>query len=159
MPIHNRFFLRPKREHEASPEGLASAGPLLQVQVEVPAAFAAYLAKKNQPVPTPGVGWALIDTGATRTCVDNNLLNQLGMQATGTVTTGTAAGPTSQLLYPAKLSVPGARLEIDFGSVIGVNLSGQSIAGQDVVVLLGRDVLSRCILVYNGPGGLFTLAL
>jgi len=27
-------------------------------------------------------------------------------------------------------------LEINFGSVIGVNLSGQSIAGQDVVVLL-----------------------
>jgi len=48
---------------------------------------------------------------------------------------------------------------VEFGSVIGVDLSGQSIAGQDVIVLLGRDVLSRCVLVYNGPGGSFTLAM
>jgi hypothetical protein len=60
---------------------------------------------------------------------------------------------------PTKLNFPGANFEIEFGSVIGVDLSGQSIAGQNVIVLLGRDVLSRCVLVYNGPGGIFTLAM
>jgi len=36
-------------------------------------------------------------------------------------------------------------------SVIGVNLAGQSIGGRDIIVLQGRDVLSRCVLIYNGP--------
>jgi len=157
MPIHNRFFRRPNQEH--SPEGLSSAGPLLQVQVMVPPALAALLGQSNQPIPAPGTGWALIDTGATRTCVDKAVLDELEVQATGAITTGTAAGPAQQLLYPAKLNFPGANFEIEFGSVIGVDLSGQSIAGQNVIVLLGRNVLSRCVLVYNGPGGIFTLAM
>jgi len=63
MPIHNRFFRRPNQEQ--SPEGLSSVGPLLQVQVMVPPAFAVLLGQNNQPIPTPGTGWALIDTGAT----------------------------------------------------------------------------------------------
>jgi predicted aspartyl protease len=157
MPIHNRFFRRPNQEQ--SPEGLSSAGPLLQVQVMVPPALAALLGQSNQPIPVPGSGWALIDTGATRTCVDKAVLDELQVQATGAITTGTAAGPAQQLLYPAKLNFPGANFEIEFGSVIGVDLRGQSIAGQNVIVLLGRDVLSRCVLIYNGPGGTFTLAI
>ena len=157
MPIHNRFFRRPNQE--LSPEGLSSAGPLLQVQVMVPPALAALLGQSNQPIPAPGTGWALIDTGATRTCVDKVVLNKLGVQATGTITTGTAAGPAQQFLYPAKLTFPSANFDLEFGSVIGVDLGGQSIAGKNVIVLLGRDVLSRCILIYNGPGGVFTLAM
>lgn len=157
MPIHNRFFTRPNGKQ--SPGGLAQVGPLLQVQVTVPTALAAILGKSDQPIPAPGTGWALIDTGATRTCVDKAVLEALNVQATGTVTTGTAAGPAQQLLFPAKLSFPGGNFVIEFGSVIAVDLSGQSIAGQNVIALIGRDVLSRCVLVYNGPAGIFTLAM
>jgi hypothetical protein len=137
-----------------------SAGPLMQVQVEVPQALAAYLSKQGQPIPAPQSGWALIDTGATRTCVDRDVLTKLGVQPTGTVKTGTAAGQVEQLLFPAKLSFPVAgNFQIEFGSVIAVDLRGQTIAGTNVVVLVGRDVLSRCLLVYNGPAGIFTLAM
>ena len=156
MPIHNHFFR--DQNNAPAPPALVSIGPLLQVQVMLPPALAALLGKENQPIPPPQAGWALIDTGATRTCVDKTILEALGVQPTGSVTTGTAAGPVEQSLYPAKLNFPAANFELDFGSVVGVDLSGQSIAGQDVLVLVGRDVLAHCILSYNGPGSFFTLA-
>jgi hypothetical protein len=160
MPVHNHFFRRQNQGQEPSPEGLMGAGPLMQVQVEVPQALAAYLSKQGQPIPAPQSGWALIDTGATRTCVDRDVLTRLGVQPTGTVKTGTAAGQVEQLLFPAKLSFPAAgNFQVEFGSVIAVDLRGQTIAGTNVVVLVGRDVLSRCLLVYNGPAGIFTLAM
>jgi len=138
---------------------LLGAGPLLQVQVEVPQAPAAYLSGQGQPIPGPQSGWALIDTGATRTCVDKDVLTKLGVKPTGTVKTGTAAGQVEQLLYPAKLNFPVAGFQIEFGSVIAVDLRGQTIAGANVVVLVGRDVLARCLLVYNGSAGMFSLAM
>jgi len=159
MPIHNHFFRRPNQGQEPAPEGLLGAGPLLQVQVEVPQAPAAYLSGQGQPIPGPQSGWALIDTGATRTCVDKDVLTKLGVKPTGTVKTGTAAGQVEQLLYPAKLNFPVAGFQIEFGSVIAVDLRGQTIAGANVVVLVGRDVLARCLLVYNGSAGMFSLAM
>ena len=159
MPIHNHFFRRPNQGQEPAPEGLLGAGPLLQVQVEVPQALAAYLSGQGQPIPAPQSGWALIDTGATRTCVDKDVLTKLGVKPTGTVKTGTAAGQVEQLLYPAKLNFPVAGFQIEFGSVIAVDLRGQTIAGANVVVLVGRDVLARCLLVYNGSAGMFSLAM
>jgi hypothetical protein len=62
-------------------------------------------------------------------------------------------------LFPSKLSFPVINLVIDFGSVVGVNLQGQQINGTPIVALIGRDVLSRCLLIYSGSGGFFTLAL
>jgi hypothetical protein len=100
----------------------------------------------------------LIDTGATRSCVDSKVIASLGVKPIGVAVTGTAGGPVQQYRYPARFRFPGEGLEIEFSSVIGVNLAGQSIGGRDIIVLLGRDVLSRCILIYNGPGGFFTLA-
>ncbi len=160
MPIHNHFFRKLNQGQDPAPEGLLSAGPLLQVQVEVPQALASFLSEKGETIPAPQPGWALIDTGATRTCVDKDILGRLGVQPTGTVKTGTAAGQVEQLLFPAKLSFPAAGgFQVEFGSVIAVDLCGQTVAGANVVVLVGRDVLSRCLLVYNGPAGIFTLAM
>lgn len=154
MPIHNRFFLQGNR---LNPHVLAQIGPLLQVEVSVPTALERHLTAQNQPVPPPVTGWALLDTGATRSCVDQSTIARLGVNPIGTTTTGTAGGRVQQYLYPAKFRFPGEGLEIEFSSVVGVDLAGQSIASRDLIVLVGRDVLSRCVLIYNGPGGFFTL--
>ena len=50
-------------------------------------------------------------------------------------------------------------LVIDFGSVAGVNPQGQTIDKKLLVALIGRDVLLRCLFIYSGTGGFFTLAL
>jgi len=83
----------------------------------------------------------------------------LGVNPIGVTLMGTAGGPVQQSLYPAKFRFPGEAFEIEFSSVVGADLTGQHIAGQDIIALLGRDVLSKCVLIYNGPGGFFTLAL
>lgn len=41
---------------------------------------------------------------------------------------------------------------------MGADLSGCQVMGQQLLLLIGRDVLERMILIYDGPGGQFTLA-
>ncbi len=154
MPIHNRFFLQ---GGQINPNVLIQTGPLLQVEVAIPPALAQLLTAQNQPIPPAVQGFALIDTGATRSCVDAQVISSLGVQPIGLIATGTAGGQVQQSLYPAKLRFPAEGLEIEFSSVIGVDLTGQSMAGRRIIALVGRDVLSRCVFIYNGPGGFFTL--
>jgi hypothetical protein len=130
----------------------------LPVEVSIPTALAQVLAAQNQVAPPPATGIALIDTGATRSCVDSKIISQLGVNPIGVITTGTAGGPVQQSLFPARFRFPGEGLDLEFSSVIGADLAGQNIAGRNIIVLVGRDVLSHCQLIYNGPGGFFTLA-
>lgn len=142
-------------------------GPLLQVNVHVPTALATILTSNGQTVPAPITGFALIDTGATNTCVDDSVIQRLGVSTIGVSTALTAAGPTPQNMYPARLEFPGESLDVEFNSVAGVNLQGQLVpilapgtqARQQVpiIVLVGRDVLARCVLTYNGVGGFISL--
>ncbi|HEY3125335.1 MAG TPA: hypothetical protein VGK70_14890, partial [Thermoanaerobaculia bacterium] len=64
-------------------------------------------------------------------------------------------------LYPARLTFPGTNLHaMNFSFLLGARLSGVGVSGLNVplVALLGRDILRSFVLVYNGPGGGFTLA-
>lgn len=92
MPVHNRFFL--ERNGSLNPNILVSTGPVLSVEVSIPKELADLLASDKKAIPSPKAGYALIDTGATRSGVDQ-----------------------------------------------------------------GRDILSRFIFIYNGPGGFFSIAL
>ena len=106
-------------------------------------------------MPTPITGLALIDSGASKTCVDENAITQLGVPPINQITVQTPSGAAQQCLYPARFSFPGTPLPgIDFGSVVGSTL-----AAQGIVALIGRDVLERCVFVYNGPAGTYSISL
>ena len=164
MPVYNSGF------HQAQPGAalplphpqlLQQTGPVIQVLVEVPTALATQLQQTGQPVPQPVQGFALIDTGASLSAVDATVVQQLGVQPVGLANVGTAGGPQQQATYPARFSFPGSNLSaIDFNQLLGVNLTGQFAlgAGHPIVALLGRDLLQHFVLVYNGPGAMFTLA-
>ncbi|GAC1466551.1 MAG: hypothetical protein NVS2B14_17770 [Chamaesiphon sp.] len=151
MPINNRFFGNPP-----DPQLLVQIGPVLAVEVSVPSALAQFLASQGVYIPPPVTGLALIDTGATKSCVDDTSISRLGISPVGVATTGTAGGLVQQNVYPVRLRFPGleGNVEFEFSTAIGVNLQGQT---QNLIALLGRDVLSVCMLVYNGPGGFFSL--
>jgi hypothetical protein len=137
------------------------AGPCLPVQVEVPPALAAQLQQTGQAVPAPVAGFALVDTGASVSAVDDTVIQQLGVQPIGMVPVGTAGGPQQQAIYPGRFTFPGTTLPaIDFGSLLGCNLAGQIVAIHQgpLIALLGRDLLQSFVLVYNGPGGTFSLS-
>lgn len=156
MPIHNRFFRLP--DGRESPALLQASGLLLQAEVLVPAALERFLLKTNRPIPSPRRGWALLDTGATSTCVDRKTLEEMGIAPIGTVSVGTAGGPVTQHTFPVRLRLPEEGLDFQFTAAIGADLSGQGALEQPIRILLGRDVLSRCVVVYNGPGGFVTIA-
>lgn len=158
MPIHNRHYMDPRRQVH-NPAALAVAGPLLEVEVNIPKPLIDLLSSQNQPIPSPMSGVALIDTGASRTCVELTVLSGLGINPIGIANVGTASGTTPCQLFPARLSFPALSVTVDFGSVISVNLQGQTVDGHAIIVLIGRDILSRGLLFYSGNGGFFTLAL
>ncbi len=154
MPTHNHFVIDPAT-NQPSPSGLQLAGPLLQVEIAVHPTLAQHLQKSGQPIPTPVVGPGLIDTGATFSAVDQTVIQQLGIPPIGTVQLGTAAGPIAQTQHPASFGFPGTSLPtINFNFVTGVNL-----AGQNIIALIGRDVLRHFVMTYNGVLGQVILSI
>lgn len=140
------------------PNALRDVGAILPVEVNIPKALLDLLTTKKQPTPKPVAGIALIDTGATKSCADHSVLSGLGIKPIGLVNIGTAKGATRCQLFPARLNFPSLRLIVDFSSMAGVDLQGQMIQGTPLIVLVGRDVLSRCLFIYCGSHGYYTLS-
>ena len=160
MPIHNQFTH--DSDGNLSPAGQAVLGPIFPIEVHVPPDIAKVLADRGEPVPNgvPGIG--LIDTGASITCVHEAILQQLGLQATDVVTSLTANGPADQNVYAARIVFPTQGWTLDLEQTLGVNLTGQKVPTQPhpqpVIALLGRNLLSRWVFTYNGPGGFWTVS-
>jgi hypothetical protein len=111
-------------------------------------------------MPAPTNGTFLLDTGASHTCIDKSLLAPLGLTPTGQMpmhTPSTGSTPIMADLYDVMLFVPGATglpgWIIEAVAVTECDFSAQGIHG-----LIGRDILNKAILVYNGPAGQYSLA-
>jgi hypothetical protein len=154
VPIHNQLALDP--QHRIDPRHLLLIGCTLGVEVHVHPVLAQHLQQVDPtaPGPTPIVGRALIDTGATFTAIDLAAATQLQLIPVDTIQSGTAGGQRVCPRFPARLVFPGTPIPgIDFPRIVGVDLTGQGF-----IALLGRDFLARCLFTYNGPLGLFTLS-
>lgn len=138
------------------PAPLQAIGPTVQVELTIPEELAQYFDRQGIPIPSPVGGTALIDTGASITAVDRSIINQLKISPIGMTTVYTPQGSAQQELFPIKLSFVGSPVPIivNFGQVLGSDLRGQGI-----FALIGRDVLSSCILIYNGPLSHYSLSL
>jgi hypothetical protein len=161
MPIYNSQFFEtaPGGGHVPSPTLLARQGPILQVTVSIPQALAAFYTLQQVPIPSPVTSVALIDTGASTSCVHAPIMQNMGVNPIGVVTILTPGGPTLRNLYPANFTFPVTGFSRDFTSIIGADLSGQIINGQQLIALIARDVLSLGVLIYNGSFGSFTFGV
>ncbi len=75
MPHHNQYF---NDQHgKLNSNVLIATDPLLEAEVDIPQALADYFAQEKKRVPNPVKGWILIDTGATRTAVDERTIKKL----------------------------------------------------------------------------------
>lgn len=134
---------------------LLQRGPVVQVSVTVGQALAQQVLQKGGTVPPPVTGLALIDTGATSTCVDEEAAQRLPLPATDVVTVASASHPaTQQNVYPIQIEVVGLPIAVNAPRAIGAPLKAQGI-----LLLIGRDVLQHTVLIYNGPTGAFTLSI
>jgi len=104
---------------------------------------------------------AMIDTGASCTCIDPSVLKQLSLTPTGSSplnTPSTGHQPATADQYDVSIIIPGA-------TIASPHLTYNTIAVLETVLLpmgfhalIGRDILQGCLLTYNGQSGLFTIA-
>jgi hypothetical protein len=136
-------------------------GPVLTVVVGVSVPRADALVAAGQPIP-PGVTIrALIDTGASGTCVDPSALEKLSLTPTGPVSVHTpSTGGAGHIVeqYDVSLIVPGAGAHHVPLAIPAVPVMSAALSLQGIDALVGRDVLRDCILIYHGSLGQFTLA-
>ncbi len=138
-----------------------AAGPIVNAQVNVSEGRRTALEAQGTPVPPPRVVRALIDTGASFSSVEPMVLTALGLTATGTidfVTPSTGQNVVTTDTYDVDiviykgpndppLSMPNLRVA-----------ACELYLKQGIHALIGRDILSKCILLYNGEVNQFTLA-
>ena len=71
MPVHNQFLLV---NGGLNAQALAARGPILQVEIHLPTLLALHYQNAGTPLPQPTVGLAMVDTGASKTCVDDTVI-------------------------------------------------------------------------------------
>ena len=103
----------------------------------------------------------LIDTGASCTAIDADLLAPLGMTPTGVtqmLTPSSGGKPVDVPQFDVMVGIThpsGDPLLIDTVPIIAIHKFGKS---GGIAALIGRDILARCLLIYNGGEKNFTLA-
>ena len=137
---------------------LTAEGPLINLFVGVSAPRMRALQEANLPVPQGVILRCLIDTGASGTCLDATAIAPLGLTPTGTTlisTPSTGAIPHQCNTFDVGVVFAHPVNNRIFGVVpiVATDFSAQRIDG-----LLGRDILSSCLFVYDGAANLFSIA-
>jgi predicted aspartyl protease len=128
---------------------LAQYGPVVQVVVTAAQPLLSQLIQQGLTPP------ALIDTGASATCVDDEAAANLGIPVVDVVTIASAShASTQQNVYPVSFQIQGLSATVDSLRCVGAPLRAQGL-----LALFGRDLLQQCTLFYNGWTGQITLAI
>ena len=135
----------------AGQDALRGMGPRLKVQIGY------HPATKPDPEAveaTEMFQWeALVDTGASTSCIDAKLAKVLRLRIIDRKPMGGVHGYEDTDIHLAYLFVPS--LELPYaGPVCALPLSDNF----GVAAILGRDFLSRCIMHYDGITGRVTIA-
>jgi len=144
---------------------ITADGALVDVRVELAGANVNSLRQAGQPVPPAIAARALVDSGSEVTCIDPAILAPLiiaaGLRPARFVLANVpmAGGVNLAAEYFVALSIvhpagtPRADLILRNHPVVE-----QQLGGLGLDVLIGRDLLDRCLTIYDGPGKAFTLA-
>ena len=137
------------------------AGPLVAALVHVSEGRRAALEAGGIAVPGPRQIRALVDTGASFTSIQPEVMHALGLSPTGTVdivTPSTGQDVHTAETYDVDFVVPKAPNELPL-LIPNLRVAACELyLRQGIHALIGRDVLTRCVLIYNGEQGVFTLA-
>jgi predicted aspartyl protease len=130
-------------------------GPVVQASVTLEETAAQTLVQQGGQLPSPENGLALIDTGASVTCIDAEAARRLRLPAIDVVPmTSASHARTDQNVYPIQIEILGFPMRLQAPRAVGAEL-----ASQGLLLLIGRDVLRSCTLFYNGVTGEFTLSI
>ena len=122
------------------------------------------LRSAGKPVPAPQSARALIDIGADVTCADGRLLAPVwSAQVMPLRFVFAQLGPAGNFGLAAEYAVTLTIIHPSSNRRADLVLRSQPVVEQalerlEYQVIIGRDVLSPCLLVYDGRGQEFTLA-
>lgn len=140
-------------------EVITAEGPIINMVVATSEPRSRALRHAGLPIPEQLTIPAMLDTGASTTCISMVVVQALGLSPTGsalTHTPSTGLTPASVDMYDVAIAItnPEVRVISMTLPVLGIDLSQQPIEA-----LIGRDVLSKCLLVYDGLRKTISLAM
>ncbi len=94
--------------------------------------------------------FALIDTGASASCITEELAKELDLPIIDRRPVGGVGGKRVHNVYLAHM----------VSQDVGLQLKGEFIGVADIgaqPLLIGRDFLARAVLIYDGPAGVITI--
>lgn len=144
--------------HFTSP--IVAEGPILNVIFTVSEARRRALEKADRPVPSLVQVRGLVDTGASHTCVDPSIIQALEIPDSGfasMVTPTTGSSSVRKSTYDVGLAIFATNQDPPY-HIRNMAVAECELSNQGFHALIGRDVLSKCILHYNGAAGVYTLA-
>ena len=132
---------------------LKIAGPTIEVFVLPSKSVLDFLKSQNKNIPK-FKGIALIDTGASNTCINKPIADILKLHAHDKRKILTPSGESKEPkpIYDISIIIPLAQTII-----FSLEATGADLEKQPYSVLLGRDILSQLTLIYHGWDNSFTL--
>ena len=130
--------------------------PAIDVKIMATPQRVAQLKKAGLAFPEPVTIPALLDTGASGSSIDVNVIKGLGLTPTGSAQVHTPGKLSMMDEYDVSFVIgPGGDESRSFSvSVIGAELAS---GGGGFLALIGWNILVDCILTCDGPAGTFTL--
>lgn len=146
-------------EFPGTPSELELFGALIEVELTVPVPLKQFLKSEGFPPHKTVRGYALIDTGAGVSAVDETVMAELQIPELDGIETLTPHGLARSNVYNASACFPQLRRDdVELDHVIGCFLRpALAEAGIDVLMLIGRDLLRQMQLTYDGRTGIVTL--
>ncbi len=130
-------------------------GPVVEVTISADARVAASIVAAGYSLPPPIAGLAMIDTGASATCIDEEAAQLLKLPVIDVASVTSASGSaTHHNVYAIEIAVVGSSIRVGLSKAVGGPLKAQGL-----LALIGRDVLQNGVLVYNGMTGSFSLSI
>ena len=126
--------------------------PQFGVQIHLPPDLEEFLRANGRHIPRAVTGEGFVDTGSTLTVVERERIEALGVEPVDTVNISGVGGKTACHVYPVTFG-----LKDDPDGPVRMQWPLQVVAASldhlNCVCLIGRDVLRRGVLVYDGLRG------
>lgn len=133
----------------------------------------------GQVVPAQVLGWGLVDTGASSTCIGLSTARALRLKQTGVGQTRGAGGlhqnprffariqigplafhdgngTTGLMLQTEVTAIPGLEDDLESLQAIAPGVPADEVK---LIALLGRDFLQHCRMVYDGANGAVNITI
>jgi len=139
---------------------LEADGAIIRVGIAVSEPRNNALISEGQSPPPPVLVRAVVDTGASCTCVDPAVIQKLRLTPSGTTpvhTPSTGGTPVSRNQFDVAIGIVMDAGQVHVSSLI-IPVVESDLAGLGIQALLGRDVLDQGIFIYDGRRKVLTLA-